>query len=168
MLSNQENTTTEILDIQTINLINSEFEEIIDFAIENEKKTHKHLINLSKKVKNKLAKTLLTSIACDEMYHVDELESIVEMNPNEFQVYNFKYSSYFNEDDYIYELPINPTMQETLLYIIGQKHAKFLLYKDLAKSSDSIESKDTFVKLSRLELTHIKDLEKWYREICLH
>ncbi|HLE12723.1 MAG: hypothetical protein A2504_09775 [Bdellovibrionales bacterium RIFOXYD12_FULL_39_22] len=143
------------------------FEDVIFYAIEQEGRAHDQFSRLSKKVKNKKAREILNKIAQEELEHLKELENLLDAGPDNFQIPKIEYHSFLEEKQLIDKITPDASVQEALLFAIGHEHATYNLYKDLAHASDSVEARDTFVKLSRMEIAHKIELENWYKQLCL-
>lgn len=140
-----------------------DFYDIMDFAILKEEEAHDQLMELCNKVQNMEAKEALQRLALEELQHIKLLENIMDGGPENFHVSEIKLEDYQTREC-TKDIKEDATVKEVLEFVICQERDSHLFYKDMARAYKDKETKDTLVKLARLELDHQIRLEKIYKK----
>lgn len=137
---------------------NDDYTDIIELAIELEGETAKLYRELSERVEDPKVKETLIRLAEEEDDHGDTLDGFLDYKPGELDVKKVKEFRMAQNPDLKY-ISKSATIRDVLLYAIHNENEACNLYKKLAQLSDNPEGKDTFIKLSRIELEHKNRLE---------
>ncbi|MBL6991562.1 MAG: ferritin family protein [Bacteriovoracaceae bacterium] len=138
---------------------NLEFDDIIEMAIIEEENSYQTYRELAEKIEDKHAKELLHLLATEENEHICFLEQFYGEGPREFNVGQNAPAdnlAHLKANDVLVDTSIN----NLLMYALNKEHESYLFYNKMAKRSTKPEARDTFIKLARLELTHIQKLQK--------
>ncbi|MBL6989548.1 MAG: ferritin family protein [Bacteriovoracaceae bacterium] len=141
------------------------FNDIIEFAIIQEEEAYLFYKDLAEQVEDDHAKIILFQLAEEENEHINILEKYYGEDPSKFHVAKVEDFDYFNQ------LQANNILHDTsvknlLLYAIKKEQEAYKCYMTMAKLCKKVQSKDTFIKLARLELGHKQKLEMlWFLRV---
>jgi len=141
-----------------------EFNEIIDYAIQNEKDAYKLYSYLSKKMNDQAAKKLLADLANEEKNHKIQLENFKQLGIERFKirkVKDLKLTDHMVTD----KVSLEASPQELLLYAIKKENEAYILYRELKESVEDPDSIVAFDELSKFELEHKNKLERLYDDL---
>ena len=142
-------------------MADSNVEEIIDFAIEEENKAEKLYSSTAEKTGNNQLKSLLSEMADMEKGHAARLEAFKKgkiEKMGKIDVQDLKIG------DYLVEVEINEasSIQDIMIFAIKAEMKARELYINLGKLHNEPEEKELFENLANEELKHKNDLEKAY------
>ncbi|MBN2315614.1 MAG: ferritin family protein [Sedimentisphaerales bacterium] len=141
------------------------FEDIIDFAIQNEIEANQFYKDMAKQMKNPGMREVFEGFAEEELGHKKKLESIKQsksiqpaQNIVDLQI-----------ADYVVEVESGPDMdyQDALVLAMKNEKAAFRLYLDLANKVTNEDQKSLFLSLANEEAKHKLRFEIEYDEIVL-
>ncbi len=138
------------------------YDEIIQFAIDNEKNANALYSNLAKKTKNAGGKVFFEELAAMEKAHQAKLE---KLDKDYFDSCELKPPQDLKISDYLVDVEINPdsSYQDILLFAAKSEKAAFNLYSDFARMySNAPEIKKIFDVLAQEEASHKLKLEREY------
>ncbi|MGN7613595.1 ferritin family protein [Magnetococcales bacterium HHB-1] len=145
------------------------FEAIINFAIRHEENENQFYRNLAEKAESKDLKKHLLEHAAQELEHKKHLEKILKQH----RLPNGQYR-YPDPDLKIanYTLAVDPPTetigyQDALILAAKQEQEAERLYRDLAKTAQDKELKETFIFLAEQEAKHRHQLETEYDDEIL-
>lgn len=142
-------------------------DDILDFAINEEKKASELYASLASRSRNRMIKEVFEQFSKEELGHKKKLESIktggVVAVARE-KVENMKIGDYLvdvnkSRDDLSY--------QEALIIAMKEEKAAFRLYSDLAGRTDDPIIKETFLMLAQEEAKHKLRFEIEYDDYIL-
>ena len=142
----------------------SNFDEVIDFAIEREAGAIAFYEGASKVAKRSEAKAMFEELAAEERKHRKLLEGI---NKKAVSKYTIKNIPDLKISDYLVDMEFSPDMHynEILILAMKREQKSIQLYKDLGKNDDP-EAK-LFQTLAQEEAKHKLKLETEYDEYVL-
>ena len=135
--------------------------EIIDFAIEEERKAFELYSKTAEKVDDKGASEMLKSMADMEKGHEQKLKTFKEGKVEKFEaekVQDLKIGDYLVD----VEINENTSVQDVLIFAIKSEKKSYDLYTDLSKVYVDQDKKEFLLTLADDELKHKNDLEKYY------
>ncbi len=138
------------------------YDEIIQFAIDNEKNANALYSNLARKTENSAGKVFFEELADMEKSHQKKLEML---DKNYFSSSKIEPPQDLKISDYLVDVEIKPdsSYQDILLFAAKSEKAAFELYSDFAKMySNSPEIKKMFEVLAQEEAAHKLKLEREY------
>jgi rubrerythrin len=141
------------------------FEEIINFAIEREKETVEFYQNLQTKVRFKNQKNMLKDLEKMEEGHIKILKNLRQKKLKDLklkEVLDLKISNYLVEKEPTEDMDF----QDILIVAMKREEASTNLYKDLSTKVDA-ETKKLFLKLAQEEAGHKLQFETLYDEHVL-
>jgi rubrerythrin len=141
------------------------FEEIINFAIEREKETVEFYQNLQTKVRFKNQKNMLKDLEKMEEGHIKILKNLRQKKLKDLKlkkVLDLKISNYLVEKEPTEDMDF----QDILIVAMKREEASTNLYKDLSTKVDA-ETKKLFLKLAQEEAGHKLQFETLYDEHVL-
>jgi len=143
----------------------SNFDEVIDFAIEREAGAIAFYEGASKVAKRSEAKAMFEELAAEERKHRKLLEGI---NKKAVSKYTIKNIPDLKISDYLVDMEFSPDMHynEILILAMKREQKSIQLYKDLGKNDDP-EAKKLFQTLAQEEAKHKLKLETEYDEYVL-
>jgi rubrerythrin len=142
-------------------MVSSNVEEIIQFAIEEEKKAAALYEQTAEKVNDKSLSPLLKDLATMEKGHEAKLKGFLKgkvPSIGSTAVQDLKIGDYLVD----VEINENSTIQDVLVFSIKAEMKANELYTNLAKLYDNPEEKDLFLNLANEESGHKNELEKAY------
>ena len=137
------------------------FEEIIDFAIEEEVKAYKLYEETAQKVNDNRLTPMLKDIANMERGHEAKLRALKAGKPVKVgseKIQDLKIGDYLVDVD----LNENSSIQDIMIFAIKAEMKAYELYTNLEKLYTEPEEKALFAQLANEELKHKNDLEKAY------
>lgn len=141
------------------------FEDIINFAIQNEKEANQFYTDMAKQMKNPGMREVFEGFAEEELGHKAKLEGIkqgkkVQLAQNTVDLHIA---------DYVVEVEPGPDMdyQDALVLAMKNEKAAYRLYIDLANKVSDDEQKSLFLSLANEEAKHKLRFEIEYDEIVL-
>ena len=142
------------------------FNEIIDYAINEEKKAAKFYRELQDVVKFAAQKKLLKEYELMEEGHATVLEEIKRKGVEKIKVQKTKD---LHLSDYLVDVAPSASMnyQDILLLATKKEAAAYEMYKDLSEKYSGTEVEDIFRKLAAEELDHKYMFEKMYDDDIL-
>jgi len=141
------------------------FENVLDFAIQNEIEANQFYSDMAKQMKNPAMQAAFEAFAAEELGHKMKLEGIKQtkaikpaQNVEDLQI-----------ADYVVEVEPGPDMdyQDALVLAMKKEKAAFRLYLDLAHQVADEEHKSLFLSLAQEEAKHKLRFEIEYDEIVL-
>ncbi|MDA3872286.1 MAG: ferritin family protein [Candidatus Marinimicrobia bacterium] len=141
------------------------FEEIINFAIEREKEAVEFYQNLQTKVRFKNQKNMLKDLEKMEEGHIKILKNLRQKKLKDLklkEVLDLKISNYLVEKEPTEDMDF----QDILIVAMKREEASTNLYKDLSTKVDA-ETKKLFLKLAQEEAGHKLQFETLYDEHVL-
>jgi rubrerythrin len=143
---------------------NDVFEEIIAFAIDNEIEAYHFYTDLAAKAKNPEMKKVLLDFAAEEQGHRKLLEDFKkgkQVNLGGDKIIDLKIA------DYAVDVQLTKDMKYQDILILAMKKEKmaFMLYTDLAESSQEPEAKKLFAALAQQEAKHKLRFELEYDNV---
>jgi rubrerythrin len=139
----------------------SNAEEIIQFAIEEEKKAAALYEQTAERVNDKSLAPLLKDMATMEKGHEAKLKGFLKgkvQSIGETEVQDLKIGDFLID----VELNENSSIQDVLVFAIKAEMKANELYKNLATLYDNPEEKNLFLGLANEEAGHKNELEKAY------
>ncbi len=140
---------------------NTDFEEIIDFAIEEEIKAYKLYEETAQKVNDNRLTPLLKDVASMERGHEAKLRAFKAGKPVKVgseKIQDLKIGDYLVD----VELNENSSIQDIMIFAIKAEMKAYELYINLEKLYAEQEEKALFIQLANEELQHKNSLEKAY------
>ena len=138
------------------------YNEIIQFAIDNEQSAVNLYSDMAERTKNPAGKVFFKELADMERGHKTKLE---KLNVTYFVSQELKQPEDLKIADYLVDVKLEPnsSYQDILLFAAKQEKAAYELYSDFAKMySQSPEIKQIFEVLAQEEAGHKLKLEKEY------
>ncbi|MPQ49083.1 rubrerythrin [Marinifilum sp. N1E240] len=129
-------------------------DDILDFAINEEKMAAEFYTALAGKMKHQEMKDTFEQYALEEIGHRTKLEAI--KNGKQYSMSTEKVAD-LKIGDYLVEVDTektNITYQEALTIAMKKEKAAFKLYMDLAAAANDAASKDLFMMLANEEAKH--------------
>ena len=141
------------------------FDDVIDFAIENEMEANQFYVDMAKQMKNPGMREVFEGFAAEELGHKTKLETIKQSKA----IRPAKNVPNLHIADYVVEVEPGPEMdyQDVLLLAMKKEKAAFRLYLDLANQTANEEQKSLFLSLAQEEAKHKLRFEIEYDEIVL-
>jgi len=139
----------------------TEFNEILDFAIEREKEAVAFYKNLQSEAKFTAHKEMLSELEAMEMGHIVVIESIRHkgVNPEDIQKSpNLKISEYLTKELDDVEL----SYQNILIKAMKREENSFKLYTEMSLKFPDVEISTLFRRLAADEAKHKLHFEKLY------
>ena len=142
----------------------SSINDILDFAIENERESFSFYTDLALTVGQESVKALLADFAREEDKHRERLEAVRRGNLDSFgQVLaqNLKIA------DYLVDVEPYPDMeyQDALIVAMNKEKAAFKLYMDLSSRISDAAMKSLFLALAQEEAKHKLVFEIEYDDV---
>ena len=141
------------------------FDDVIDFAIENEMEANQFYVDLAKQMKNPSMREVFEDFAAEELGHKTKLEAIKQSKA----IQPAKNVLNLHIADYVVEVEPGPEMdyQDALVLAMKKEKAAFRLYLDLANQTANEAQKSLFLSLAQEEAKHKLRFEIEYDEIVL-
>jgi len=142
------------------------FNEVIDFAIDNEKNAVKFYQDLQTKTKFQAQKEMLKELENMEKGHIVILENIRSRGMGKVKV---KEVTNLNISEYIVEVKPyeNMTYQDILIVAMKKEEQAEKLYTDMAGNFQGTELETLFLKIASEEAGHKLHFETLYDEYIL-
>ena len=142
----------------------SSFDEILDFAIENEEEANKFYIDLAAKMENKHMQQVFEDFAREELGHKAKLMAIKEGRldkPKISKVLDLRIG------DFLVEMEPVPNMdyQQALVLAMKREKAAFKLYSALAGKIEDAQNRNIFLLLAQEEAKHKLRFELEYDDM---
>ena len=139
-------------------------DDILDFAIVQEKASQKFYAKLSDQTNDRNMQLFFRTLVEKEQVHEKELQKLKSTNsrlpaPDLTEL---------QKSGYLDALPIDPdmSMKEVLLYVLKKEKSAKMLYTALAGNIKQKELADLFETLAALEAEHVECFQKKYNEVC--
>ncbi len=140
----------------------SDFDEVIENAIEDEKDGYKLYSDLSRKMDSEESKKAFQLLADEEMKHIETLEKYLNEGPEYFRLPKNIYDKEILFEKIV--LTKDANLRDILVFAISEEKKAAKRYQSLAKLSKDKEVHDTFVHLSRMEQSHALRLENIFKD----
>ncbi len=141
-------------------------DEAIDFAIKGEEEAYQFYLDLADKADKQWISDLFQSFAREEKGHKAKLLAVKEgklMLHADGKVQDLKIAEYVVEQKPTPDLDY----QQALILAMQKEKKAFMLYTDLANTTDNAELKETFLALAQEEAKHKLRFEIEYDEHVL-
>jgi len=138
------------------------YDEIIQFAINNEQSAVELYSDMAERTKNPAGKIFFKELADMERGHKTKLE---KLDTGYFQAKEIKPPEDLKISEYLVDVKLEPdsSYQDILLFAAKQEKAAYELYTDFANMySDTPEIKKIFEVLAQEEASHKLKLEREY------
>ncbi len=141
----------------------SQFGEILSFAIQKEEEAVDFYKELSKRVESSHTKRMFEEFAAEEEKHKEKLSNISEENITTHLVQNVPD---LKISDYLIDVPFKSDVryQEALIIAMKREEKAHTLYVDMAKKVAGTELEKLLLVLAQEEAKHKLRLEKEYDE----
>ena len=141
------------------------FEDVLDFAIENEMEANQFYTDLAQQMTNPSTREVFETFAREELGHKAKLEAIKQNK----EVQPAKNVADLHIADYVVEVEPGPEMdyQDALVLAMKKEKAAFRLYLELANQVANEEQKSLFLSLAQEEAKHKLRFEIEYDEVVL-
>ncbi len=140
-------------------------DEILDFAIDQEQKSHDFYMELASKMDKPAMKQVFEGFAKEELGHKAKVEAVKsgkKLLRSQDKVADLKIGDYL--------VPVEPSegefdYQKALIVAMKKEKAAFRLYSDLAGRTDDAEVRDLLLGLAQEEAKHKLRFEVEYDEV---
>ena len=141
------------------------FEEVLDFAIENEMEAYHFYMDLAQQMKNPSMCEVFETFAKEELGHKAKLETIKQNK----KIQPVKNIQDLHIADFVVEVEPGPVMdyQDALVLAMKKEKAAFRLYIELANQVENEVQKSVFLSLAQEEAKHKLRFEIEYDEVVL-
>jgi rubrerythrin len=139
-------------------MLDPKFKEVIDFAINEEKKAADFYRNMMDMAKKDSSKLVLKEFVDMEIGH---MKLLMNFETSGLDEYTPQVITDLQISDYMEEVDINDdlTFQEILTIAMKKEEAAKNLYMDLAAKADNDKTKNLFLKIADEEAKHKLQLE---------
>ncbi len=139
------------------------FEDVLDFAILQEKAAQQFYIKLSGEVLDPDVQLFYRTLAEEELVHEKKLRALkrYEYNLNEPDIESLRESGYLDA------MPVSPeiTFTEAVRYAIKKERSSRMLYRTLAQMCLRDELKQLFNRLAKEEAGHADYFRTEYKDL---
>jgi len=144
----------------------SEFDDVIQFAIQREEEAAKAYGDMMERARDEAARKLLLDLQEDEKNHKRVLQGLTKLKVESSA---FKDVRDLKISDYLVEEPLGADMnfQDLLIFAAKKEKRAVELYKGLAEKAKSKEQKSLFEFLAKQEKSHKLRLELEYEKHVL-
>ncbi len=144
----------------------SEFNNVLDYAVEKEQEAVLFYLELQKKTEFKALKDMLADLENMEKGHITVIENLRKKGISESvvkEITPFSYSESLEEPDNYQELDFT----KILLIAIKREEKAFNLYSAMVERVSDISLKNLFKQLANEEAQHKERFEKLYEQMVL-